>query len=79
MLSELWRTSGIRVVAGGVVAGFHCTHYRHFHCSFFFQIQNLHIDGHDCEIYTPCCNDYLKIFNSEFYYTLCAVCFIETF
>ena len=24
MLSEFWRSSGIRVVAGGVVAGFHC-------------------------------------------------------
>ena len=25
MLSELWRSSGIRVVEGGVVAGFHCS------------------------------------------------------
>ena len=25
MLSECWRSSGIRVVAGGVVVGLHCT------------------------------------------------------
>ena len=27
MLSESWRSSEIRVVAGGVVVGFHCTLY----------------------------------------------------
>ncbi|XP_005101995.2 uncharacterized protein LOC101861519 [Aplysia californica] len=28
------------------------------------QLINLHIDGHKCEHYSPCCNDFLKIFNS---------------
>ena len=29
------------------------------------KLLSINLDGHDCLIYSPCCNDYLKIFNSK--------------